>query len=141
MSEIDIYKFIVIPSIASIVVVLGWFVANLLSKKRDSNNKAREMRVEYLISAYRVLFRVGVDQTISKNAKECENAIADIQLLGTLEQIKLAQEYINNISQHGSADLMGLIKVLRNDLRKELNLEKASETMSFLKIEVFDKKA
>jgi len=139
MSEIDFYRFILIPSIASIVVVLGWIVAHLLSKQRDTHNKTREMRIQYLISAYRVLFRVGVDQSISKNAKECENAIADIQLLGSLEQIELAEQYTKNISETGSADLTALIRVLRKDLRKELNLVKASDRMHFLRIDVFEK--
>ncbi len=141
MNELDFYRYILIPVTATIVIMLGWGVVHYLSAIREKNNKIREMRIQYLISAYRVLFRVGVDRSIAKNAKECENAIADIQLLGTIEQIALAERYTKEISENGSADLTAIIKVLRRDLRKELSLAKASDQITFLKIDVIDKKS
>lgn len=141
MNELDFYRYILVPVTATVVVILGWIVGHFLSASREKNNKIREMRVQYLISAYRVLFRVGVDRSITRNAKECENAIADIQLLGTIEQIALAEKYTQEISEHGSADLTAIIRVLRRDLRKALNLDKANDNIHFLKIDVFDKKS
>tara|TARA_R110001583_G_scaffold170199_1_gene323557 strand:- start:261 stop:686 length:426 start_codon:yes stop_codon:yes gene_type:complete len=141
MTDLEIIKYIAAPSSAALVVVMGWAVAHYLAQRRDRKTKARELSTEYLISAYRSLFRVGVERFIAKNAVECENAIADIQLFGSLKQIELAEKYTKEISNEGSADLTEIIKELRQSLRSELKLSKANDEIHFLKIDVVDKQA
>lgn len=136
MLEQEVAKFVIAPAVAALVAVIGWAVAHYLSGQRDRKNKYRDIRTQYLITAYRTLFRVGVDRSIAKNAVECENAIADIQLLGTPKQILLAEKYTVKISSNGTADLTDLIRELRRDLRNELDLEPVSDEIHFLKIDV-----
>jgi len=141
MTETEIYKYILAPSLAASVAIVGWAVAHYFAQERDRKNRAKVLRNEYLISAYRTIFRVGVEQNIVKNAVEYENAIADIQLFGSIRQIELAEKYTQDISIKGKADLTELIKELRSELRVELDLEKTGDEIHFLKIEVIDKNA
>lgn len=39
--------------ISSVVIILGWFVGSWLTTRREFNNKKREIRIQYLIGAYR----------------------------------------------------------------------------------------
>ena len=42
------------PHLGTVIVVfIGWFVVHLLNAYRDRRNKRREIRVQYLIEAYR----------------------------------------------------------------------------------------
>lgn len=56
-----------------------------------------------------------------------ESALADIQLFGSAEQVRLAQAVAGAIAQRGGGELDSLLAVLRRDLRRELNLEWISE--------------
>jgi hypothetical protein len=110
--------------ITSVVVIVGWFIIHWLSSKRDQNNKRRELRVQYLIEAWRKL-----ENSCNRNDitwhHDLESAIADIQLFGSPEQIVLAENFIQdftNKENHG-ADADELLNSLRQDLRKELQLE------------------
>ena len=71
--------------IPTLVAVLSWFVGSWLSVRRDRANKRRELRVSYLIEAYRRLAtatnRTGIDGPYFVNL---DSAIVDIQLFGQL---------------------------------------------------------
>ena len=53
-----------------------------------------------------------------------ESAVADIQLLGTGTQIDALLVYLNEHVLNGGANVDPLLKLLRDDLRSELSLEK-----------------
>lgn len=57
-----------------------------------------------------------------------EKAIADIQLFGTLEQIKLSREFALEFKTTKTAKCDVLLNELRNDLRNELKLEKVTSS-------------
>lgn len=139
MSDLEVYKYVLAPSLAALVAILGWTAAHYFAQERDRKNRSKVLRNEYLISAYRTLFRVGLDRDVGKNAVDCENAISDTQLFGSMRQIELAKKYTQDISSQGTADLTKLVKELRGALRDELNIEKASDNIHFLKIEILDK--
>jgi cell division protein FtsL len=108
--------------ITALVTIFGWYIVHLLSARRDRKNKQRELRVNYLIEAWRKLEyasnRKGVD------AKEyVERPIADIQLFGTKNQIELTIKIANELAEKQGTNLIGLLTELRQDLRKELNLQ------------------
>ena len=108
--------------ITAVVTVIGWYIVHIFSSKRDKKNKQRELRVNYLIEAWRKLEyasnRKGID------AKEyVERPIADIQLFGTKKQIELTIKIANELAEKKGANLIELLTELRQDLRKELNLE------------------
>lgn len=56
-----------------------------------------------------------------------------------MRQIELAKKYTQDMSSQGTAYLTKLVKELRGALRSELNIEKASDNIHFLKIERLDK--
>ncbi|WP_268846595.1 hypothetical protein [Flavobacterium aestivum] len=108
--------------ITALVTIFGWYIVHLFSAKRDRKNKQRELRVNYLIEAWRKLEyasnRKGVD------AKEyVEKPIADIQLFGTKKQIELTIKIANELAEKNGTNLIELLTELRQDLRKELNLQ------------------
>lgn len=147
---------IMLPAVVTVagwcIVVAGWFVVNRLERNRDLDNKKLERRrdvynkrldikVKYLIDAYRcIAFEAGRPFPIKTNMieddekriKNLEQAIADIQLFGNLPQINMAIEVCKNIVDPSSEEKMkkcgenmtALLTSLRLDLRDYLQLEK-----------------
>lgn len=112
--------------ITSSVAVAGWFVVHRRTVARDLANKRRELRLTFLIEAYRKLesgaSREPLDMT--DYVKGFESAIADIQLFGTGEQVRMAKLLAQNIaSRRSDASTGPLLLSLRDELREQLNLE------------------
>lgn len=72
--------------------ILAWYLSSHDLKKQDRDNKRREIRLQYLIDAYRRLESSGNRKLEpgSIHAMNLESAIADIQLFGTAKQAKYA---------------------------------------------------
>lgn len=117
--------------IALAINIVGWFFLHFLSKRRDFKNKKKEIRINYLIKAWRLLEDASNRSNNDKN-QNIESAIADIQLLGTQKQIVLAQKIATEISTNGTGYTLDILTELRADLRKELGLEKV-ENFKFLR--------
>ena len=116
--------------------LLGWYKVHELNLVRDREYKKREIRVEYLLEAYRKLER-NMDRPgrhrDSRGTREFESAIGDIQFLGTVKQIELVVDYLHRKEQgEEDAPLNRLMKDLRTDLRNELGLEKVTEDLKFV---------
>jgi hypothetical protein len=111
------------------VAILGWLVGHALNARRDRQNKRREIRVQYLIEAYRRLeagtYRGPIHGT--EFGKEFESAIADIQLFGTEDQARMAKELAEDIAIQKNASAGPLLMSLRDALRRELNLGPLNE--------------
>lgn len=73
--------------IPTLVAVASWFVGSWLSVRRDRANKRRDLRVQYLIEAYRRLEAAGRCPLVPPYSSEMESAVADVQLFGTSEQV------------------------------------------------------
>ena len=130
--------FVVPLLVTTVVAVVGWYAAHRLSAARDRANKRRELRVQYLIEAYRRLENVS-NRPISKaTAPDFEKAIADIQLFGTPQQVALAKEFAVGFAQAGTHTLDPLLNDLRDSLRAELDLEPVSVGITYLRMK-FDK--
>jgi len=119
--------------ITSIVVIIGWFTVNWLSSNRDRANKRRDLRVQYLIEAWRRLENATGRSDDSRSA-DLETAIADIQLFGSPRQIELAQKFANELASRRESNLDELLADLRQNLREELKLETASQNIKHLRI-------
>jgi len=79
--------------VAVVSAAIGWIVAHLFTTKRDRQNKKREVTTTHLIEAYRVLTHEINHRTLDEPRKrKLENLLDDVQLFGSLEQIKLAQK-------------------------------------------------
>jgi len=119
--------------ITAIFAIVGWFVAHYLSSNRERARKRHDLRVQYLIEAWRRLENASNRHDDSRY-DDLERAIADIQLFGSREQIELAQRFAEDFVKNGSASLDELLEDLRQDLRKELRLESVPKNIKYLRI-------
>ena len=122
-------------SIAALVIsVLSIYINHSLSKKRDFTNKKKEIKISYLIEAWKDIEKVsnrkkGLNETIVK----LEEAFAIIQLLGSKEQIEIAKNIAYSIAKDKVVSTEELLNLLRNNLREELSLERIDERTIFLR--------
>lgn len=115
-----------------IITIIGWGILHSLTKRRDLANRKKEIRIKYLIDAWRLLESAS-NRKNGELYKNIEVAISDIQLFGSKKQIELAQKIALNISETGQSDTLDLLIELRADLRKELNLESVENTFKFIR--------
>jgi hypothetical protein len=128
--EVDYLKIV----ITLILAVLGWLVAHYFTAKRGSINKRREMSIEHLVDAYRVLAHdISRRELTSERQEKLENLLSDIQLFGSTEQVELAKQLADQVAAGGEFQLDILINSLRNDLRAQLNLSRIEGNVKWLR--------
>ncbi|OWP33298.1 hypothetical protein CBG55_03645 [Prevotella intermedia] len=118
--------------IQSILTVGGWIVVYILAIRRNTRLKKKEVTIEFLIQAWKRLERAS-NRKDGKYNTDIENAVADIQLLGTKRQIELAQQLAKEIAENRGGEALELLILLREDLRKELMLEETPREFKFLR--------
>jgi hypothetical protein len=123
---------IVSLAVAIVVAVGGWVVNGVLERR----SVRRDMRVTYLLSAYRALDGASNRAAISlQHERDLESAVADVVLLGSERQVELANNFSRAFAKEGHADSAALLEALRSDLRKELLLGAAGARTTWLRIE------
>src|SRR5271165_3628909 len=102
--------------IPTAVAIVSWFVGSWLSVRRDRANKRRDLRVQYLIEAYRRL-AIGSNRTppSSSHLNDIESALEDVQLFGTAVQVEAAHELAGSVAERGEAMADTLLTLLRDD--------------------------
>jgi hypothetical protein len=116
--------------VTTFVGVIGWFIAHRLSISRDRASKKRDLRLSFLLEAYRRLEAGANRGTLEGTdfATGFESAIADIQLLGTTEQVQLAKDLAVSIAKRDpQASAGALLLSLRDELREHLGLQALGE--------------
>lgn len=109
--------------LAPLVAVLGWFVAHQFNVHRDRLNRRHDLRIQYLLDAYRRLeSAANREDKTEEQAVAFESAMADIQLLGTSREIGATVRYLREHASSGEGRIDDLLRLLRDDLRKELRL-------------------
>lgn len=79
-----------------LVAVIGWFAAHQFNVYRDRQNKRRDLRVDFLLDAYRRLeSAANRDEKTEAQKLAFESAVADIQLRGTPEQVTAVVNYLH----------------------------------------------
>jgi len=63
-----------------------------------------------------------------------ESAVADVQLFGSAIQVNAAQRFALEMAGQGHASLDDLLLSLRNELRKELQLEHIQGRLTYLRV-------
>lgn len=116
------------------LAVLGWIIAHWFTTRRDRALKRRELSIQYLIEAYRVLANEisHRDQTPDRTLK-LENMLSDIQLFGSLKQVQLARTLADELASKRNFELDPLINSLRDDLRKELGLSRVEGNVRWIR--------
>jgi hypothetical protein len=107
-------------AITVLLASLGWFIAYWTTVRRDRLAKKRDLRIQYLIDAYRRLESAA--NRANAVMEDLESAVADIQLFGSADQITLVRGFAAQFAKEGGAGLEDLLESLRADLRKELDL-------------------
>lgn len=129
---LDIIKF----TVTALIAVIGWMIGHYFTSKRDKTNKRRDLTIQHLINAYRVLTNEIAHRESSKEGEQkLELIISEIQLFGSLEQAKMAKQLAYDIADKKGFDLDPLINSLRSDLRKQLNLEHIDGNVTWLRYE------
>ncbi len=101
-------------------------LAHRFTSRRDLINRRSELRIQYLLSAYRALANpANRDLESSYNdARAFEDGLADIQLLGSRPQAEMARQIAYSMATKGEASLDELLLSLRDELRGVLGLER-----------------
>lgn len=129
MDKVIDLKLVVSLLVPALITVTGWFIVNLITARRERKNKKREKVIDYLIVSYKILTDVPHREEDQKQLyyARLEEAIANIQLLGSVEQVALAKKVAVTFAKEKEVDLSGLIVLLRDNLRQELNLEEVKD--------------
>lgn len=120
--------------ITIILAIIGWIIAHRFTSRRKIEQKRRELTTKVLIDSYYVLTNdIAQREMTDERKSKLEFTIAQIQLFGTVEQVNLVWEFIQERKRGRSANLDPLIISLRNSLREELNLSKTDSKVSWLR--------
>ena len=111
-------------------------LAHRLTSRRDQTNRRNELRVQYLLSAYRVLADTSHRELDpgSAHVRTFEQGLADIQLLGSKQQAEMAVVIGKSLAENGEAQMDGLLLSLRDDLREGLMLEPLPQPPSHIRV-------
>lgn len=118
--------------IQCIITVIGWIVVYIFAIRQNTQIKKKEVTIEYLIQAWGKLEKAS-NRKDNRYNTEIETAIADIQLFGTNWQIELAQQFAEEIARNKESSALDLLVLLREDLRKELKLERVPKKFKFVR--------
>lgn len=116
------------------VAVMAAWLAHRLSARRDSQNERRKLRIQYLLEAYRRLEGASNRPLNSETMKQFETAVADIQLLGSPKQVRMARQFALQMAADGTSSLDALTSDLRDSLRQELALAPVNDTVVYIRL-------
>lgn|ERR1035438_6204309 len=95
----------------TLLVFVGWWMGYWTSVRRDRVSQKRDLRIQYLVEAYRHLEGAANRIDMSKeNVNAIESATADIQLFGSKEQVELAAEFARDFAADRDASLDVLLE-------------------------------
>lgn len=98
----------------------GAYIGHWLTYHRERKNRLQQQRILYLIDAYRAFAKANHHPRLYEVADVLEQAIADIQLLGSPELVALVQKFANEMGTKQEAGSDDILATIRKDLRKEL---------------------
>lgn len=125
----NVTEFIAIV-VGLVIAVGGWFATGVQNRRAVR----RTTRIEYLLSAYRRLDDASGRALDSAREADLESAVADIQLLGSVHQVELANEFVREFASDRAAGAGPLLESLRQSLRRELLLDRAPPREVWLRI-------
>ncbi|MGP8247709.1 MAG: hypothetical protein ACLQVN_24755 [Bryobacteraceae bacterium] len=126
-----------VPLVAVVVAMVGWFAGSWLNAGRDRVNKLREIRLQYEIATYRMLALAAQrkPEPGSRYFRDMEAAVADIQLFGTESQVRGVDAFLREFRAKGKGSFNDLLRDLRSNLRKELELAPVASDVQWFRPE------
>ena len=115
--------------------VAGAYFGHWLTHRREKKNRLQQQRIQYLIDAYRAFAKASHNANLREVAEDLEQAVADIQFLGSPELVRLVQKFLDEFARNQTANLDDIIATIRTDLRKELGEKPISGRIISLRID------
>ena len=116
------------------LAVIGWLTAHIFTERRTLAAKRRDISLEHLIDAYRILTNEISHRTLDlERNRKLENLLSDIQLFGSKEQVDLARALAKEVAAGQSFELDPLINNLRDDLQNQLRLDPVVGNVKWLR--------
>jgi hypothetical protein len=122
---------VVIPALVALAVV---GLTHLFTSHRDQRNRRQEQRINYLVNVFRAFAKANHHPRLYEVGRELEQAVADVQLFGTPEQVRLVQSFATELGTTQTAEMDDLLKELRNNLRSELGAKSISGRYVWLRV-------
>ena len=117
-----------------LVAVIGWLIGYYFTSKRDISNKRRDITLQHLINAYRILTNDISHRPHSKERQhKLESIISDIQLFGSKEQAEIVAQLARDMAAKKDYEYDTIINSLRADLREQLDLEHINGNVTWLR--------
>lgn len=113
-----------------VVAVGGWLINEYFSRRAVRTN----LRIEYLLSAYRRLDHASNREMTRAHESALEEAVSDIQLLGSRGQAEMAATFARQFAADQRADTEPLLDDLRASLRRELRLDEVPSPRVWLRL-------
>ena len=95
--------------VTAVLAVAGWLVSQAQARRATRRN----MRINYLLDAYRRLDHASNRQLDAENGRELEAAISDVMLLGSPDQAKIAADFARTFATEHVANTQSLLPMLR----------------------------
>lgn len=133
----------VLLSLISAVVggLIVAFANHVMTRQREQEKKASDVRIEYLIDCWMKIERaacLGPDLgTDMKNNRldELELAIAKVILLGDVAEVGAAKKFARDLAAGSNASVRDLLDSLRDSLREKLGLQPAGALDLFFRMQ------
>jgi hypothetical protein len=116
------------------IAALGWIIVHYFTSRRDRKNKIREIRIQYLIEAFRKIGLAAQREKADTFFSELESAFHDVQLFGSEKQINILMEFMDEYKEKKTANIDLLLNELRNALRKELSLSPIKKGIKYFRV-------
>jgi hypothetical protein len=116
--------------VALLVVALG----HAFTLWRDRQNRRQEQRIHYLVSVYRAFSKANHHPQLYEVAEELEQAVVDVQLFGTPNQVALVRRFATDLGTAQTAEMDELLVELRDSLRAELGAAPLSGRHLWLRV-------
>ena len=115
--------------VAVVLLALRIFVMQRVQQRRQRENRQETERLKSLVAAYRSLAG-SFSPAGEQHRAQMEEALADVVLFGSLEQVELAAQCARALTQGEAVRYQPLIEALRADLRLQLGLEPIPATLT-----------
>lgn len=115
-----------------LIAVRGWKEVRLLSIEESRRKYVYETLSEVIVALVQVGNKAPEYMTDAEKGR-MERTLPLIQLLGTLEQVEMARDVSEELTQGGKVDMDPLINSLRDYLRGELALDSVSGNIFWIR--------
>lgn len=119
-----------------LTLILGAVASYLVSTRQGDRDLRTRQRIEYLLSAYRTIEGATNRARLSDaERRDLERAVADVNLLGSLQQQQAIQRAQETMAATNSGNFNEVLELLRRDLRRYLGIERGLSDVRFFRME------